>query len=170
MNPKFHKGPWQWYGNLNYSPGDLYLATAHSGQQYVMAFKKGNRPMFQPVKGNGMVDAKELATFEVGNKGADRAVGVTAAKKDPSVYRLHVQGIEAADAKLIADAPVVFELLYNQHARITECVNILTKYLSIPSTGPGETLDRLLGILDNKEIVADLEATGALIEKHCDPE
>lgn len=68
---------------------------------------RGAQPRFQPGKGI-MVDAKDLLQFEVGNQSV---VGVDAAKKDPSVYRLDVRGIQCADARLIAAAPDLLEAL-----------------------------------------------------------
>lgn len=66
----------------------------------------GAQPVFQPVQ--GMVEAKNLLKFEVG----DRSVtGVDEAKKNTSVYRTDICGIDAPDAHLIAAAPELYEAL-----------------------------------------------------------
>lgn len=106
---KHTPGPWAWFGNAR--TNSLYLATVHSGRRYVMDFTRwgmrGAQPRFQPGKGV-MVDAKELLQFEVGDQSI---VGVEAAKKDPSVYRMDVRGIQCADARLIAAAPELLAAL-----------------------------------------------------------
>lgn len=93
-------GPWGWFGNAN--SNSLYLATKHSGRRYVMGSKRwgfsGAQPEFQPA-GRGMVDASELLQFEVGDRDV---VGVEAARKNTSVYRMDVRGIDCADARLLA--------------------------------------------------------------------
>lgn len=93
--PSFTKGPWAWFGNA--STQSIYLATKHSGRRYVMDFTRwgmrGAQPRFQPKR--GMRDAKELIMFEVGDRSV---VGVEAAKKDTSVYRLDIRGVNAPDA------------------------------------------------------------------------
>lgn len=104
---KHTPGPWAWFGNAR--SNSLYLATVHGGRRYVMDFTRwgmrGAQPRFQP--GNrGMVDAKHLLQFEVGDQSI---IGVEAAKKDTSVYRMDVRGINSADACLIAASP---DLLY----------------------------------------------------------
>lgn len=76
-----------------------------------MGFKRwgfsGAQPQFQP-EGRGLVDASKLLTFQVG----DRDVrGVEQAKANSSVYRLDIDGIDCADARLIAAAPQLFEAL-----------------------------------------------------------
>ncbi|GAN72145.1 hypothetical protein ASY01nite_14320 [Acetobacter syzygii] len=106
--PKFTKGPWAWFGNAG--SNSVYLATNHSGRRYVMQFRRwgfsGAQPVFQPTQ--GMVEAKNLLKFEVG----DRSVtGVDEAKKNTSVYRTDICGIEAPDAHLIAAAPELYEAL-----------------------------------------------------------
>lgn len=102
-------GPWAWFGNSN--SNSLYLATTHSGRRYVMGFKRwgmrGAQPQFQP-GGRGLVDASELLKFEVGDKSV---TGVEEAKKDGSVYRYDVRGIDCDDARLIAAAPDLLEAL-----------------------------------------------------------
>ena len=108
MTAKFTKGPWAWFGNA--ASNHVYLATWHSGRRYVMDFKRwgmrGAQPRFQP--DTGMKDAKDLLFFAVGDKSV---VGVEAAKKDTSVYRLDIRGINAPDAHLIAAAPELYEAL-----------------------------------------------------------
>ena len=103
-------GPWAWFGNAG--SNSLYLATTHSGRRYVMDFTRwgfrGAQPRFQPGRGI-MVDAKNLLQFEVGDQSI---VGVEQAKKDTSVYRLDVRGIDCPDARLIAAAPDLLEALY----------------------------------------------------------
>ncbi|GBQ90823.1 hypothetical protein [Gluconobacter albidus] len=105
---KFTKGPWAWFGNAN--GNQVYLATTHSGRRYVMQFRRwgmrGAQPVFQPTQ--GMVEAKNLLKFEVG----DRSVtGVDEAKANSSVYRTDIRGIAAPDAHLIAAAPELYEAL-----------------------------------------------------------
>jgi hypothetical protein len=68
---------------------------------------RGAQPRFQPERG-GMVDAKDLLQFEVGEQSI---VGMDEAKKDGSVYRYDVRGINCADARLIAAAPDLLEAL-----------------------------------------------------------
>ena len=99
-------GPWAWMG----SPHGLYLATTHSGRQYVMGFRRmgfsGAQPVFRA--NHRMVPAADIVQFEVG----DRSVrGFTQAKEADSVYRLDVDGIDNADARLIAAAPDLLEAL-----------------------------------------------------------
>lgn len=107
--PKFTPGPWAWFGSA--SSNSLYLATKHSGRRYVMDFTRwgmrGAQPRFQPEK-RGMVDAKDLLQFEVGDRSV---VGVEAARKDPSVYRMCIRGIDCPDARLVAAAPQMYEAL-----------------------------------------------------------
>lgn len=105
----FTPGPWEWFGNARNQ--EIYLATVHSGRRYVMGFQRwgmrGAQPMFQPAE-HGLVAADKLVTFEVG----DRDVrGVTEAKANDSVYRLDINGIDCADAHLIAAAPALYEAL-----------------------------------------------------------
>lgn len=105
---KHTPGPWAWFGNAN--SDSVYLATTHSGRRYVMDFvrwgMRGAQPRFQPERG-GMVDAKNLLQFAVGDQSI---VGVEAARKDGSVYRYDVRGIDCPDARLmIAAAPDLLE-------------------------------------------------------------
>lgn len=98
-------GPWAWMG----SPHGLYLATTHTGRQYVMGFRRmgfsGAQPVFRA--NHRMVPAADIVQFEVG----DRSVrGFTQAKEADSVYRLDVDGIDNADARLIASAPDLLEI------------------------------------------------------------
>jgi hypothetical protein len=106
---KHTPGPWAWFGSGNMN--SLYLATTHSGRRYVMGFKRwgmsGAQPQFQP-EGRGMVDASELLQFEVGDRDV---VGVQAARKNTSVYRMDVRGIDCPDARLIAASPCLLAAL-----------------------------------------------------------
>lgn len=106
---KYTPGPWAWFGNAG--SNSLYLATTHSGRRYVMDFTRwgmrGAQPRFHPGRGI-MVDAKDLLKFEVGDRSV---VGMEAARKDGSVYRYDVHGIDCADARLIASAPDLLEAL-----------------------------------------------------------
>ncbi|WP_435018433.1 hypothetical protein TA3x_000407 [Tundrisphaera sp. TA3] len=115
---KHTPGPWAWFGTA--SCEDLWLGTAHSGRIYVMGFKRwgrqGAQPIFQ-VKGKGMVPAKELVQFEVGNR---EVVGMTQAKSERSVYRHHVRGIAHPDARLIAAAPELLEALEDVLSKIEQ--------------------------------------------------
>jgi len=108
---KHTPGPWKWFGNAN--SNSVYLATTHSGRRYVMDFvrwgMRGAQPRFQPERG-GMISAKDLLQFEVGDRSI---VGIDAAKKDGSVYRYDIRGINSADARLIAAAPELLEALKN---------------------------------------------------------
>ncbi|WP_246675978.1 hypothetical protein [Mesorhizobium sp. B2-1-3] len=106
---KHTPGPWQWFGNAN--SNHVYLATVHGGRRYVMDFvrwgMRGAQPRFQPERG-GMIDAKDLLQFEVGDQAI---IGIDAARKDESVYRYDVRGINSADARLIAAAPTMLAAL-----------------------------------------------------------
>ena len=117
MSAGFTPGPWAWFGTA--SRENLWLGTAHSGRIYVMGFKRwgtqGAQPIFQ-VKGMGMVPAKELLQFEVGDKDV---VGMTQAKQNGSVYRCHVRGIAHPDARLICHAPELYDELSRIHVGTT---------------------------------------------------
>lgn len=95
-------GPWGWFGSKH---AGFYLATKHSGRQFVMSFirmgMRGAQPQFQV---NGvMEDAKSLAIFEVGKRGV---IGFEAANQPGSgVYRSDIIGFAHPDARLIAAAP-----------------------------------------------------------------
>ena len=107
--PRFTPGPWGWFGNSQ--SNHIYLATKHSGRRYVMDFTRwgfrGAQPRFQPDR-RGMVDAKDLITFEVGDHSV---VGIDQAKQDTSVYRYDIRGINHPDAHLIAAAPDLYKAL-----------------------------------------------------------
>ena len=109
MADKHTPGPWAWFGNAG--SNQVYLATTHSGRRFIMDFvrwgMRGAQPRFQPERG-GMIDAKDLLQFEVGDRDI---VGIDAARKDTSVYRYDVRGINSADARLIAAAPEMLEAL-----------------------------------------------------------
>jgi hypothetical protein len=123
LDDKRMPGKWQWFGNAHCE--QLYLATVNQGRRYVMDFvrwgRSGVQPRFQP--DSGMVDAKELVTFEVGENGT---VGVTAAKKDKSIYRQHIEGIACADAQLMAEIPNMLDLIKAQHAENKRLLETLT--------------------------------------------
>lgn len=114
---KFTKGPWGWFGSAGNIP-EIYLATKHSGRRYVMGFDRwglnGAQPSFQP-NGCGMVKAKDLLQFEVGDQSI---IGLDSARKDASVYRFQIRGIAAPDAHLIAAAPELYEAL-------NDCLNYI---------------------------------------------
>lgn len=98
------KGPWAWHG----SPSNLKLSTTHSGKVYVMDFVRkglnGAQPRFQPERKRGMIKAEDLLQFEVGDRSI---VGEKAAREDDSVYRYDVRGIDCAEARIIALAPLL---------------------------------------------------------------
>jgi hypothetical protein len=106
---RFTPGPWGWFGNTQ--TNHIYLATKHGGRRYVMDFTRwgmrGAQPRFHPER-CGMVDVKDLVTFEVGQRSV---VGVDQAKQDTSVYRYDIRGINHPDANLIAAAPELYEVL-----------------------------------------------------------
>jgi len=110
---KHTPGPWAWFGNAR--TNSIYLATVHGGRRFVMDFTRwgmrGAQPRFQTERGI-MVDAKDLLQFEVGDRSV---IGVDAAKKDGSVYRLDIRGVASADARLIAAAPDLLEALQMLH-------------------------------------------------------
>ncbi|WP_453978599.1 hypothetical protein [Brevundimonas sp. Marseille-Q4549] len=106
-------GPWAWMG----SPHGLYLATTRTGRQHVMGFRRmgfsGAQPVFRD--NHRMVPAADIVQFEVG----DRSVrGFAQAKENESVYRFDVDGIDNADARLIAAAP---ELLAAAQQALSHC-------------------------------------------------
>lgn len=109
---KHTPGPWRWCGNGSYGVYGVYLATVHSGRRFIMDFvRMGMRlaqPRFQPSKGNGMIKAQDLLMFEVGDQSVR---GLDGAKKNDSVYRLDVRGIDCADARLIEASPELYDLL-----------------------------------------------------------
>jgi len=113
---KHTPGPWAWFGNAG--SNSVYLATQHGGRRFVMDFVrwgfKGAQPRFQPGRGV-MVEAKSLLQFEVGDQSI---VGIEATRKDSSVYRLDIRGIDCADARLIAAAPELLEALKEAEAHI----------------------------------------------------
>ena len=120
-------GPWGWFGDHH----GIYLATKHSGRRYVMGFKRkglnGAEPTFQV--NQRMVPASDLVEFEVG-EGVAR--GFAQGKKDGSVYRYDVRGIDCADARLIAAAPDLLAALKAVLAEYREgyglnCLNQVTQ-------------------------------------------
>lgn len=117
---RYTPGPWAWFGNAG--SNSVYLATVHSGRRFVMDFTRwgfrGAQPRFQHERGI-MTDAKDLLQFEVGDQSI---VGIEVAKKDTSVYRLDVRGIDNADARLIAAAPEMLEALQGFVAKIDPAV------------------------------------------------
>lgn len=86
---KIPHGPWGWFGGES----QFYLATKHSGRQYIMGFVRlgmnGAQPMFR--NGHTMVEAHKVAQFEVGDHSI---VGFDAARKNGSVYRYDVRGFK----------------------------------------------------------------------------
>lgn len=104
-------GPWAWMGNQH----GLYLATTHSGRQYVMGFRRkgfnGAQPVFR--EGNQLVPASALVKFEVGD---GKARGFDQGADDETVYRYDVSDIDNADARLIAAAPDLLAALIEMEA------------------------------------------------------
>lgn len=100
---KHTPGPWGWFGNIKH--GGPYLATQHSGRQWVMGFRRLGMSHAQPVfqRDGLLVDGKELAIFEV-------CRDATSAD-DERVYRHDIVGFRSADAHLIAAAPDLYEAL-----------------------------------------------------------
>lgn len=116
-------GPWGWFGQAKHN--QVYLATRHSGRRYVMDFVRWGmqhaQPRFQTERGV-MIDAKDLLEFEVGNQSVR---GVEAAKKDASVYRLDVRGIDAPDARLIASAPDLAAEVLRLREALRKCLGFI---------------------------------------------
>lgn len=142
-------GPWAWFGNAG--SNSLYLATTHSGRRYVMGFKRwgfsGGQPQFQP-EGRGLVDASKLLTFDVG----DRDVrGVDQAKANSSVYRLDINGIDCADARLIAAAPEFYEVA-------PDAADLLAHYAEFIRTVKADDLERHPYLPSVEDVVARLRA------------
>lgn len=90
-------GPWAWMGNQH----GFYLATTHTGRQFVMGFQRMGMQRAQPVfrVGDRLVPAAALATFEVGD---GKSVGFSQARGDDTVYRYDVNGFAAPDATFVA--------------------------------------------------------------------
>jgi predicted transcriptional regulator len=92
-------GPWGWFGHAK---NDMYLATTHSGRQYVMSTRRkgmqGAEFEFQDEgESHGMLHpASELAIFEV----CPEATSI----KDKRVYRDNITGFRSANATFIAHA------------------------------------------------------------------
>lgn len=149
-------GPWAWMGN-GYA-GQMYLATTHSGRRYVMGFRRwgpqGAQPEFQ--SDGRLVPAKDLIQFEVGD---GTAVGMEAAKADPSVYRFDIDGIDHPDARLIAAAPDFAEVA-------PDAADLLERYAEFIRTVGADDLE-LRPYLPEVERVAEClraaiaKATGA---------
>lgn len=64
-----------------------------------------------------MVKAQDLLMFEVGNQSVR---GLDGAKKNTSVYRLDVRGIDCADARLIEASPELYDLLEEAIQKLSE--------------------------------------------------
>jgi hypothetical protein len=140
-------GPWSWFGNAKNN--EVYLATTHSGRRYVMGFRRwgmrGVQPSFQPAK-RGLVPAENLFTFEVGNR---HVRGVAQAREDETVYRLDINGIDCADARLIAAAPDLVkpapdaaDLLeqYAEYIRTSVKADDLERHPYLPLIEPPQTM------------------------------
>lgn len=142
-------GPWAWFGNAG--SNSLYLATTHSGRRYVMGFKRwgfsGGQPQFQP-EGRGLVDASKLLKFQVG----DRSVrGVEEAKANSSVYRLDIDDIDCADARLIAAAPDFVD-------PAADAADLLDQYAEYIRTVKADELERHPYLPKVEQVVQDLRA------------
>jgi hypothetical protein len=101
---KHTPGPWGWAGG--YKHGNTpYLATTHSGRQFVMGFCRhgfsGAKPVFRA--GNRLVNSEDLAIYEVCPEATS--------PDDPRVYRYDIIGFRSHDAALIAAAPELYEAL-----------------------------------------------------------
>lgn len=107
MSVKHTPGPWAWFGNRS---GGVYLATPDRGRRYVMGFRRygmnGAQPTFNV--GHIMRPAAELVSFAVGERSVR---GFKQADGDTSVYRYDIDGIDHADARLIAAAPELLQAL-----------------------------------------------------------
>lgn len=106
MSDQHTPGPWVWRGNAHAQ--DVYLSTRHGGRRIVMGFKRWGTANAQPTfRGqNSLEDAKDLLKFEVGEASV---TGVSEAKQNTTVYRLHISDIDHPDARLIAAAPDLLE-------------------------------------------------------------
>ena len=82
---------------------------------------RGAQPQFR--SDNVLVDASALLKFEVGDKSV---TGIEAAKKDISVYRYQVRGIDTPDAHLIAAAPELYEALSELVEGLSESLTGIT--------------------------------------------
>ena len=111
---------------------------------------QGAQPRFQP-EGRGMIDASELLQFEVGDRDV---VGMTAARKNTSVYRFDVRGIDCPDARLIAASPCLLEAL----TEILGPLNVSTDNANVPDDFV-VPVDMTMGEL-RKALKAIAKATG----------
>lgn len=118
-------GPWAWFGNPQ--TGQIYLATTHSGREYVMGFERMGFRFAQPNfrKDGRLVPAKDLLKFAVGNP---EVTGYDAAKEDDSVYRYDITGIDNPDAALIARAPELLEENERLKGELAELQNHVRYY------------------------------------------
>ena len=136
-NNEFTPGPWMWYGNSNNH--EITLCTVGGGRLYIMDFvrwgMRAGQPRFQFTGTNqGMIDAKHLLKYEVG----DRSItGVDEAKADPSVYRYDVIGIDNPNARLIASSPC----LHGVVKELVESGGVVSE----------ETLEKARGVLKRVE-------------------
>lgn len=109
-------GPWEWGGY----PDDIRLQTVKHGKQFVMTFARkgmqGGQPRFQ-IAGYMHNAAEDLITFQVGDSSVR---GEREAKKNSSVYRPDVSGIDHPDAQLIKIAPLMAKELVALRARVAE--------------------------------------------------
>lgn len=118
-------GPWGWFGGET----SFYLATKHSGRQYLMTFIRRGMNSAQPMfrTGNTMKPASELTTFEVGDR---TVVGFKEARKNGSVYRYDVNGFDNDVARWFAaiDPTTVSDLVTKAEAN-TALIATLTEAL-----------------------------------------